>query len=363
MTTLNLDNIDLGSFGPTDEQPVGQGFKDSVKSQAQSVVGEALKTDADAYAKNVKLSRDTGVPVEAIADDPAYVETNLKLKNIDFTGMTERRPGTSQFLSDYSNAVIAQDDIDVMQVVEDTLRSIPGGFVEGVGMAVEGTGRFIEAGGRMVGRGLDFLTPDGVSESIPDALKEFNRLIAPGNLIKRQGALLKTQAEDIAGVPAERENIATDIAGGLGQVAGQIALSLLNPQAGVGAMFAQGVDQQGERQEASGTEGQSTTSDLALFTGGGVGAVADKIGLDALLNRIPPSIKNKVVRQITDISLAGGIEAVQEVVEGIAQGVLEQITTNPDAEIFEGLDREAIAAGGTGAIVRAIVNILTPYGS
>lgn len=364
MNEMNFDNVDWNTVSnePTTDvvEDIDLGAESLTNTVKPVTLDQAFKVNPSQHAQNVKIQREAGIPISAVESDPAGVSTDLKLKKINFDEMSKRAPGTSGFLSDYNNAVIAQDDIDVMQVVEDTLRSIPGGFVEGAGMAVEGTGRFIEAGGRMVGRGLDFLTPDGVSESIPNALKEFNQLIAPANLIKRQGALLKTQAEDIADVPAERENIATDIAGGLGQVAGQIALSLLNPQTGVGAMFAQGVDQQGERQEASGTEGQSTTSDLALFAGGGVTAVSEKIGLDALLNRIPPAIKNKVVRQITDISLAGGIEAVQEVVEGIAQGVLEQITTNPDAEIFEGLDREAIAAGGTGAIVRAIVNTLTP---
>jgi hypothetical protein len=57
--------------------------------------------------------------------------------------------------------------------------------------------------------------------------------------------------------------------------------------------------------------------------------------------------------------MAGGGEAVQEVSEGIAQGIIEMASTNPDADVFEGLGREAIAAGGTGAIVRSIVQIAT----
>ena len=374
MTTLNLDNIDLGGFGVTDVKPEDKdkgftGDQYSLDSHASSTMGEAFKTDAAQYSKNKQLSRDSGIPESAVAGDPAAVETNLKLKNIDFSEMSRRTPNTSKFLTDFNNAVVAQDDISAMQRVEDTLRSIPGGLVTGYGMAVEGAGRTAEAANRIAGRALSTVTPEALrpylfeTPETPDtleAINEFANLISPAALLRSAGAGLKVSGEDIADVPQDRQNIATDIAGGVGQVAGQIAATILNPASALGMMFAQGVDQQGERQEESGTEGQSNVSDLALLTGGGITAVTEKIGIDVLMNRIPPKIKNKVLRQFADISLAGGAEALQEVVEGVAQGILEQVTTNPDAKILEGLDREAIAAGGTGAIVRGIINAITP---
>ena len=374
MTTLNLENIDLGGFGATDVKPEGEGTgfigeQYSLDSHASSTMGEALKTDADQFSKNKQLSRDSGMPTSAVVTDPAAVETDLKLKNIDFSEMSRRTPNTSLFLTDFDNAVIAQDDINAMQHVEDTLRSIPGGLVTGFGMAIEGTGRAAEATNRIATRALFSATPEALEPYLfqqpetPDVLKvlnDFSNLITPAALTRSAGAGLKVSGEDIADVPAERQNIATDIAGGLGQVGGQIAATIINPSIALGMMFGQGVDQQGERQEASGTEGQDNVSDFALLAGGGITAVTERTGIDALMNRIPPTIKNRILRQVADISIAGGIEAVQEVVEGIAQGFLEQLTTNPDAEIFEGLDREAIAAGGTGAIVRGIINAITP---
>tara|TARA_R110000744_G_scaffold380326_3_gene500759 strand:+ start:23923 stop:32688 length:8766 start_codon:yes stop_codon:yes gene_type:complete len=374
MTTLNLDNIDLGGFGATDVKPEGEGTgftgdQYSLDSHTSSTMGEALKTDADQYSKNKQLSRDSGMPESAVAGDPAAVETSLKLKNIDFAEMSRRTPNTSLFLTDFNNAVIAQDDISAMQRVEDVLRSIPGGLVTGFGMAIEGTGRTAEAVNRIGGRALFSVTPEALEPYLfqtpetPDILKtlnDFSNLVSPAALTRSAGAGLKISGEDIADVPVDRQNIATDIGGGLGQVGGQIAATLINPSIALGMMFGQGVDQQGERQEESGTEGRDNVSDFALLAGGGITAVTERTGIDALMNRIPPTIKNKMLRQVADISIAGGIEALQEVVEGIAQGLLEQFTTNPDAEIFEGLDREAIAAGGTGAIVRGIINAITP---
>lgn len=369
MTTLNLDNVDLGGFGVTDVKKDDSGFTGdeySLDSHTSSTVGEAFKTDAEQHSKVKQLSRESGIPAEAVAGDPAAVETNLKLKNIDFSDMSRRTPGTALFLTDFDNAVIAQNDISIMQRVEDTLRSIPGGLVSGFGAGFEGTGRAVEAGGRLATRGVSSILPESFTpylyqtEETPELLKEINELLDIGQLFRSAGAGMKESGEAIADVPAERQNLATDIGAGLGQVSGQIVTSLMSAPLAMGMMFGQGVDQQGERQEESGTEGRDTTSDLALFSGGGATLFTEKMGLDALMNRIPPKIKNDVLRQVTDIGIAGGIEAVQEVVEGIAQGLIEQFTTNPDAEIFEGLDREAMAAGGVGAIMRAIINAVVP---
>ena len=369
MTTLNLDNVDLGGFGVTDVEKDDSGFTGdeySLDSHTSSTVGEAFKTDAEQHSKVKQLSRDSGIPAEAVAGDPAAVETNLKLKNIDFSDMSRRTPGTALFLTDFDNAVIAQNDISIMQRVEDTLRSIPGGLVSGFGAGFEGTGRAVEAGGRLATRGVSSILPESFTpylyqtEETPELLKEINELLDIGQLFRSAGAGMKESGETIADVPAERQNLATDIGAGLGQVSGQIVTSLMSAPLAMGMMFGQGVDQQGERQEESGTEGRDTMSDLALFAGGGTTLVTEKMGLDALMNRIPPKIKNDVLRQVTDIGIAGGIEAVQEVVEGVAQGLIEQFTTNPDAEIFEGLDREAMAAGGVGAIMRAIINAVVP---
>lgn len=360
MSDLDFSNVD---FSGINDEPESSEIEPSAPPLT-ATVSEAFKTNPDTFAKQKQLSRDTGTPVSAVEGGELELEADVKFNNVDFIGLEFDNPGTSNFLKSYDNAVASQDDISILQRIEDTVLSIPAGLVEGFGMGVEGVGRTIEAGGRMTGRAIDTLIPDVVADSdFGQAFADLDKIITPylpGAILGRQGNLLKEQAEGIADVPAERQNLATDIGKGLGQVSGQIVTALVNPTAALGLMFGQGVDQQGERQEASGAEGQDNISDLALIGGGAVTAVTEKMGLDALMSRIPPQIKNKIARQLADVSIAGGIEAVQEVVEGVAQGYLEQITTNADAEIFEGLDREAMAAGGVGVIVRSFVNMLTP---
>lgn len=365
MTTLKLDNIDLGSFGATDKPKEVTEIVDQQQSRGlNTTFSEAFKVSPDEHAKNLKLSRQSGVPAEAVASDPKVIETDLKLQNINFDQLSKRSPNTSKYLVDFNNAVIAQDDVQVLEGIESVLRALPSGFLQQFGGAFEGAGRTIEAGGRTLARGFDAILPESADrfifdqEDSPPLLKTINRL-APANAFRWEGQGLKSSAEAI-GPDAENQNIATDISAGIGQVTGQILTYLASAPVGVASLFSQGVDQQGERQEASGTEGQDMTSDLALFTGGAITAVSERTGIDKLLDRVPPSIKNAVARQIADLAIAGGMEAVQEVIEGVGQGLLEQYTTNPDAEPLEGLSREAIAAGGTGAIVRGIVNALTP---
>lgn len=362
---LDFEKIDLGGFG------VDSQIQDETATVVKSNMGEAFKENPDAFAKNLQLSKESGVPEFAVKSDPVEVETKLKLDKIDFSTMSQRNPNTAKYLVDFNNAVIAQDDLDslmgienVLTPVSDVARSLPAGFVQAFGSAFEGAGRALDVGSRTLARGLDVILPEAADpylwsiEDTPEALKAL-KILEPQTFLKWEGSGLKQAALDM-GAPVDRQNVATDISGAVGSMGGQLMAYLMNPTASLGMLFSQGVDIQGEKQEQTGTEGQSLQSDAAQLMGGVITGASEKMGLDAIVNRIPPNIKNAALRQIADVSLAGGIEAVQEVTESIAQNVLELYTTNPDAEIFEGMGREAIAAGGAGAIVRAIVNSMVP---
>jgi len=364
---LNLENIDLGGFGISEEDDI----QPELNNQVRANMDEALKINPDQHAQTTKLSEQSGVPEFAVESDPAQVEHGLKLDNIDFSQMSKRNPNTEKYLTDFNNSVIAQDDIDVLQSIEDTLltvadvgRAFPAGLIGGFGSAFEGAGRTLQAGANITARALDVILPESLDDYLylsdnPSALERAGLMLSPQTLLRWEGKGLSKVAEDV-GVPQERSNIATDISGALGQMTQQIMVHIANPIASGVALFSQGVDQQGQRQEATNTEGESLESDLALLTGGLITVASEKIGLDKLLERLPPKIKNDALRNMIDIVLAGGIESIQEIVENIGHGLLEQFTTNPDAEIFKGLEHEAIVAGGAGAIARAVINAVTP---
>lgn len=360
---INLDKIDLGGFGIS--QPEAQPEAEQA-TRLRANMGEAFKRNPDQFQRVQKASEQSGIPTFAVESDVDSVEQKLKLDQIDFTTMAKRSPTTGGFLANYQNAVIAQDDVDVLERIEDTVRSVPGGLVGGFGSAVEGAGRFIQAGGRMVDRGLEALLPTGANErirTIDAAVYDYLGAAAPADLLRSAGAGFSESAEAIADVEPGEENIATDIARGLGQLGGQILLALASGGVAAPTLFYtgfQGVQQQGERQEASGTEGETALGDAGLILGGVATAASEKIGLDALLDRIPPSIKSDIGRRVADIAIAGGIEAAQETVEGAAQDIIEFFTSNAEVEFFEGADREAIAAGGAAAIARALLQAFIP---
>ena len=116
--SFNLDNIDLGSFSTGDAKTVNDVVDDSISQLAkatQSVIGGE---NPDEYAKLLKLSRDAGLPVDAVKANPKQVETDLKLEQINFDQMSKRSPNTTKFVTDFDNAVLAQEDLTLMERIE-----------------------------------------------------------------------------------------------------------------------------------------------------------------------------------------------------------------------------------------------------
>jgi hypothetical protein len=363
---FDASRIDLSGF-KRDSQ-------DLQKTKMRANLIGAAKTDQKSHLENYKLSQETGVPMSAVATDPKKIKSSLDLSKIDIDSLVKNNPVTSRFIArDFDNTVFAQEDISegILQAVEDAVvstldvvRAPFSGVFGGLGTTLEGFAETIDVGSRFTARGLDAILPESFDKFLyaSETPSEFDRIatmLLPQTFLRFQGQGLKQISRSI-GAPQERQNIATDIGFAFGQVVQQIALAMVNPTLAFSSLFAQGVDQQATRQKASGTKGQNVESDLALLTGGAITLGIEPIGLSAILNRIPVKVKNDTALWLTDLVISGGIEAAQEAAENIAHGVLELYTTNPDAEIFQGLEREAIAAGGAGALARGILNLLNP---
>jgi len=362
--------VDLGSLSQVTGEQESEDFNLG-DNNLEFTMSEAVKVNPEQHAKNLNLRKKSGFPSLVVETEPEQVEQAVKKNEFDFSSLRDNNPVTASYLTNIDNAIVAQDDVDVLKEFEDKLtkvadvaRAFPAGFVSSAGFAIEGAGRAYDASARLLVKGLDEILPDEFNKFLytgenPSEIDQILKAVSPGSLFRLEGSELK-KTGDMIGAPANRQNIATGISGALGQMAQQVILSLVNPTLSISALFSQGVDQQGERQERTGTEGRDVESDLALFTGGAITAISEKVGLDKLLDRLPPAIKNRIMRNVTDLVIAGGIESLQEVTEGIGHGVLELHTTNPDAEIFKGLETEAIVAGGAGAIARGVLNLIAP---
>jgi len=351
---FDIDKVDFKTIGDG-KKPVDGGIvapNDRRAQQVRSTMTQAVKANPDQVSENTRLSEASGIPEWAIKSNPEQVQQFVDSQKTDYDQLSQNSPNTAKFFSDYENASVAHDDVPVLEKLEsvfNVVRGLASGPFQAIGMGVEGLGETALSIDRVAAGNKEF-----EDRSYGDNV----RLIA-GALLNYTGQKIRDTAEDIAPDP-EDQNFVTDVAAGVGQMGGQVVMHLVAPFVTLPMLFGTGVSLQADRQEETGTKGQDLLAEAALLGGGIATGASERMGLDLILNRIPPAIKNKVARAVIDVVLAGGIEAVQEVVENISQSFIEQQTTNPDAPLLEGIGNEAAVAGSVGAIVRGIILTAIP---
>lgn len=323
----------------------------------------AMKKNPDVMAEVQKLSKGTRIPsgvdaTSVLADSIDALRIKNRLSQDDIKSMKEERPALYRYLTKQQNAQISHDEISVLGEIEKVFRGLGAGVSQGIGGALSGFDRMNQAGANLLARNLDKVLPESADkylynqEDTPEILKS---MPSPTRWLGEGGEAFKDLSRDIS---PDDPSFVSDVASGVGQMTTQIAAYLLNPAVGVAAMTSQGADQQADRQQATGTLHQDSTADLAILLGGAVTGATERLPIEDILNRVPPEIQNRVMKYLTDVSISGGAEAVQEASENIAQGVIEQLTTNPDVDILDGIEYESGVAGATGATMRAIFGVL-----
>ena len=73
---INLEKVDLGSFGVSEQQ---ENLAGQEGQTLQANMSEAIKVNPDQHAKTTNLSRESGVPEFAIQSDPVDVESNMSI--------------------------------------------------------------------------------------------------------------------------------------------------------------------------------------------------------------------------------------------------------------------------------------------
>ena len=325
------------------------------------------------------LSNKSGLPEDLVETDPEAVKRHIDVNDID--SKTRDHPKTRSVILDKKLGPAVNDEVDFWITLEDLAnrgKELAAGVVRDVvGRTLSGLGHEMDIIGRASGKDksiVDYLpglllAPAALSQVL---LKQKDE--PPLDLswmAKTNDKLLRDAGKEIKDVgdaiDSGETSLTSDITRGVGQLAGQIALFIATGgTSSLLTMSAQGADVMAEKVDAEPNKGGAVSEllgleeqgarDLAVMTGATVTAITEKIGLDKILNRIPPNIKNRVMKQFADISIAGGIEALQEVMEAVAHDLIRLALTNRDTEMFGGIVREAQAAGGSAAIVRAFVN-------
>lgn len=331
------------------------------REELQGSLYVGARQSPDTEAKLQRLADRWGVPVDSVRRNQPEVELQDRLRSFDYEKVIRDSPKLSTWLADPKNAAVAHDDYENLSRIEKLLttgRDYAGAVGQGVigqgfGSLLSGAGELYGVATRSFERGLGLVLPKSAMDAL--TAKVLPWWTDPGQVLKRPGQTLKDIGTAI-GPSRERQSLGTDVASGIGQLGFQIAAFMMTGgTSSTTMMFAQGADVMADKTAKD--KADPMMRDIAIVGGGAITAITEKYGLDKILNRVPPQIKNRVLRFIADKVAAGGIEAGQEIAEGLLHDLTRRLLTNRDAEILQGVDREASAAALSAAIVRSALGV------
>jgi hypothetical protein len=329
--------------------------------QEETVLQQSLmisvNKNPDQAAQLQKLSEQTGMPVELVQRNVAKIVEQERVKTLKEA--TRLSPVLARQMSDPKFAALAHDDYEPLSGLEavitkgrDYVGSAAKGPVQLAGGAVAGVGELYGIATRTIEAGLDQVLPNSAMSYLRTPVPWYAN---PQQILKRPGKTIESIG-NMLGAPAERQGLDTDVIEGITQLGAQIAIFITT--GGVGTtitMLGQGANIMANKTEKD--DATQAQKDAAIVTGAGITALTERIGLDKILNRVPPQIRNRTLRFIADKGIAGGIEAAQEVAEGLLHDLTRRVFTNESAPILEGAVREGSAAAISAAIVRAALGV------
>lgn len=332
------------------------GDKQRRNTALQAALQPAATTTPDKHAANLALAKKSGLPVGAVERDPASVETENRLR--DVSTALERSPLLQAWYTQDDNALLAMDDYEPLTGLESAMRAVGDvaispfrGFDVSVGQGVQGLGALNDAAARGVGSGLRKVGLQGVAEALEAPVLPY--WLNPSDWARGVGKTIEA-----TGGPAlseDRQNFATQVGEGLGSLIGQAVASRVNPTAGVGLMAGQGAEQQ--NRQATKTGASQEQIDQAVILGASITAATEKIGLDLLMERLPPQIKNRAVSWLVDKALAAGSEGLQEGTEQLANNLVAQMIYDPNNPLMEGVGENASVGAAVGGIARVLLGV------
>lgn len=346
---------------------VGSVLVDLDTEKAQRSVFSGVREDPDAFARDKKTADRLSLPVEAVRHDRVSTEGQLKVD--DVMSAVADAPVTRDFLADETNAKLAHDDAANLSAIEkawnwytddylggiaNAAKAIPSGAVQGVGMGVRGTLGEVPLALRRLGvRGINAVFGEGTIESLDLGLPDH---LDPAKMFLNIGKSIEGVGDEIR---PDEQGIATDIGAGLGQIAAQITVAVLSGGASsatsLASLVGQGATIQADMQERAGADG-TAGGDAAVLLGGGITALTERYGLDALLKYIPAQVKNRIFQVLA----GAGSEGSQEIIEQVLQNLTAYTLYDPEQTIF---DKSVLYEGGVGAAVGGIVSAMIGVGS
>lgn len=316
----------------------------------KAAVDVALQTTPEQAAQQKYLSNMTGIPMSVVQTAEGRVKAIAKLQELQ--SRAAGSPVLRAWLQNPDFTTLAQNDGEALSGIEKVLGAYAGGIVgDFAGGTVSGFGKLYDISARALAAPLIAIGGDPMRKLLTTPILPVPSpsdllLNRPGQALKDIGARMKPGAAE--------STFATDVAGGLGQITGQIGSMIATGGMGSFAqLFAQGTDAMADK--VAKDDATQAEKDTAALLGASVTAITEKYALDKILGPLAVPIKNAVVAAVARIGVAAAAEGGQEMAENIGQDIVRKLLTNPDAQIDFG---DAAYAGGVGATVGGVVRSL-----
>lgn len=329
------------------------GIEDGIEpTRPGPAVISAQQNEPDAWATAKRKGAVLGLAPEIVSRNPAEVRKLELQQSLDQVRKTN--PALADWLVRDDNLTLAQDDTESLGFIGRALEyptEIASGFNRFVGAGISGLGDINDAVANRATAGLRAVGLGKVAGALEAPI--LPAWANPSRIARGVGDTIVEQT--VYETPEERRNMGHDVAQGLGSLVGQVVATYVNPAAAVTLTAGQGAEQQATRAEGEGaTEADKSN---AVLIGATITAATEKMGLDILLERLPPAIKNKAAQWVADKILAAGAEGAQEGLEQVAHNAVAQLTYAPDSPLLEGVGDNATLGALVGGLARTV---LTP---
>ncbi|MCP4127349.1 MAG: hypothetical protein GY753_09835 [Gammaproteobacteria bacterium] len=306
----------------------------------------ASQEDPDRMARGVELGDQYGI--EHVAAAANLEELEVRAQEDNNQQILDQNPALRQWAMEGGNLSLASDDLENLswwERIEDSTLRLGSGFTSLPGMGGLGVGQALEAATDWVVdmTGAEF-TGERPKGPMSESLKSFGRT-------------WQAYGEEIR--PDREPDAIGDVFEGLGQLGAQVGLTLAP-----GGLFlsttafaGMGYNMAYERAKQSGA-GEGVARSAGAF-GAIATSVSERLGIDFLLRKIPKRAKEKWLRGIGDILLSGGVEAIEEYVEGVLHNAIALNLYDPETKLWTTDGREEQAAGFAAGIFRTLMHGVT----
>lgn len=332
------------------------------RSRNAALTAPAVPPDTMSQATAIGAKR--GVPAAAVAANMPHYQQLEELDAVQ--GAATNYPALGSWLVDPNNVALAKDELPQVSKLADSVAKTQGienrpydwgpwgwgQLATDIGKsAVAGVTSFFGKGGEGLGTLNDAVDRTAVRVGTGGQSDQpifYGPDDALFDLLRKGGQFVT----DNLTPEVDRQNTATTVAGGLGNIVGQVVTTAVAAPATLGLNLGLGAEQQADIAREKGAEG-TAAADTAIVISAPVAAALEKVGLNRLLERAPPGMKNAVTRWVTDKLIAAGIEGSQEAAEQVAYNALANLYG--DQDLTAGV-RENFEAGGlVGGLARTLV--------